>query len=160
MKKPEKNSALCPRRMSVGSSEAQAQEIQRMCRYFEERPALVEQIRAEVDALSIDPGIKKSCTRQSHRLQSGSECRTCQEAEDNRKLRSIHRFQADHKEIESITDKWRDVLLCGFNDLVKYMGCEPISAYNAYSLGSIHIAKEELDIYEPSESEPSLESCD
>ncbi|EHY65037.1 hypothetical protein NEAUS04_1053 [Nematocida ausubeli] len=154
---PSKKDPQCARRMSVGTVESQALDIANMHAYFKERPALVESAFHELEKISNDPVVKKINRRHSDQFRAVETNRLFSEMENNRKLRMIHKFQKDHVNISSITDKWREVLLCAFEDLVKYTEAKPIELYKGFHLKTIHVDKEEVGIYSEYESETEEE---
>lgn len=134
------------RRMSIGSIESQQKEIKSIYRYFKDRPDAIESHAAALKELIKDPSIQKTFRRYSDQFRNAKENRLSLEMEKNRKLRSIRKFREEHKEIEDITNKWRDVLLCAFEDLVKYTESRPIDLYNGFHLRSIHVGKDEVGV--------------
>lgn len=155
MQRPKKTGKIPaePRRLSIGSAEAQAQEISNMYAYFKERPKLIEGVENELKEFLKDPSIQKTNRRHSDQFRNTETNRLSQELEKNRKLKLIHKFQKEHKDIEGVTDRWRDILLCAFEELVKYTESKPIDLYNAFHLKTIYIKKDEVGIYSDSDSE-------
>lgn len=139
------------RRASIGSAEGQQQEIKSIFRYFKDRPEAIEKHSSSLESLIKDPSVQKAFRRYSDQFRNVKENRLSSEIEKNRKLRSIHRFREEHKEIASITDRWRDVLLCAFDDLAKCTNARPIDLYKAFHLAAIHIEKEEVGVYSEDE---------
>ncbi|KAI5192160.1 hypothetical protein NEMIN01_1853 [Nematocida minor] len=152
----EKNSAAGSGRASLGSADAQEQEIKNIYRYFKDRPEVIERHADELNELAKDPTIQKAFRRHSDQFRNIKENRLSYELEKNRKLRLIHKFKKEHTDIENITNRWRDILLCAFEDLVKYTDSKAVDLYNAFHLKSIHVQKDEVGIY--SEEDPSTEN--
>lgn len=140
------------RRVSFGSLEAQLQEIKTIYRYFKDRPEAIEEHAEDLEDLVKDPSIQKAFRRYSDQFRNIKENRLSFEMEKNRKLKTIHKFKEEHKKIGEITDRWRDILICAFEDLVKYTESCPIDLYNRFNLSAIHIEKEEVGVCSEEES--------
>ncbi|OAG33285.1 hypothetical protein NEIG_01035 [Nematocida sp. ERTm5] len=149
--------AVCARRMSVGSVDSQSQEISNMLAYFTERPALVEEMREDLQKIIEDPAIQKINRRHSDQFRTIETNRLSQEMDKNRKLRLIHKFEKENKNISDVTDQWREVLLTAFEDLAKYTHAPRTDLYKAFHFKAIHVDKEEVGIYSDYESETENE---
>ncbi|KAI5190650.1 hypothetical protein NECID01_1091 [Nematocida sp. AWRm77] len=144
----EKKNASRPR--TTVSKKALSEEV---IEFLVEHPSILDRIQKEAAAIELELSSKKKKRRYSDQFRAVPLDRFSKELGLNRQAKLVHRFREEHRDIKSVTEQWREVLLASFEALVSYCAENAPSRnsaaeelYAMLALANAGISKEELGI--------------
>jgi len=133
-----------------GEQAAQRQEesVEKMVEELRGNGDLLGKAMESAEEILKDKSLSKPKRRYSDQFKSGALDRLTKEQERNRKARIAQKFERENSDIDKVSDKWREVLVSAFKEIVAEQKGDPNAMYEALSLVNTGVTKEELDVEE------------